>query len=169
MGTLSQPLMRAAKSLFYCYRRDPAELAADLFNVDDTTADVVDVAAIDISRFEARSRDLQNYAGELIDGRLAASADVVDLPIGLGHESRQQGSFYGVVNKSEVAGLLAVAVNARRFAGGRRFEELRHDSTVGIVGPLARSINVRIAHDCSRQSIALVERLAVILTRKLRH
>jgi hypothetical protein len=138
--------MSAAKALFYSHRRDPAKLAADLFYVYDPAADVVDVPAIHVSRFDSCSLDLQNHASKLIDSRFAAGADIVDLPISLGHESGQQSGFYGVVDVGEVSRLLSVAVNAWGLSGSGCFEELRNYPAIGVVGALARAIYVRVAH-----------------------
>src|SRR5215216_6662860 len=115
--------MCSSESLLDGYGRNPSKLAANLFDVDHPAAYIVYVAAVNVARLNPRARYLDYYTGQLVYGSLAPCADVIDLPLGFGHEGREQRRLNHVVYVGEVARLLPVAMYARRLAAHSGLEK----------------------------------------------
>ena len=82
---------------------------------------------------------------------LDAGADIEDLALGARVDRGKQGGLDGVVDVGVVARLLAVAMDGDRPAGVRLDQELRDDAAIGVVRPLARAVDVRVADVVTRR------------------
>src|SRR5215471_16037888 len=80
---VQQPFVRSPQSLFYRDRRRPPQLAAYLFYVYNTPPDVVDVPPVHPDHVEVGASNFDDQAGELVDRRFPARADVINLALGL--------------------------------------------------------------------------------------
>ena len=140
---------------------------ADLLDVDDAPADVVDIATVYVVDDNLAAAGSPDGRGHVVHRCLDARPDVEDFAFGSRVRGRQEGRVDGVLDEREVASLAAVAVDAQALPGVGRDEELRHDSAVRVLRALVRPVDVGVSDHGDRQAVTLVERHAVMLAGEL--
>src|SRR4051812_47764463 len=125
--------MSCTQSMLECRLRNPPKLSTCLFNIQHATTDIVDVAPIEMRRLNGRAANANDCGRELIDCRLATTADVVHLTFSSRSYGSKQRSLDGVIDESVIASLLSIPVNNRRASGHRCCKKFRDYSTVWIL------------------------------------